>query len=81
MYVCLFFYIIMAFAKGSLSSSGSSSSSSDSSSSGSSDDGHGYLYSPNSLGSIEGRFLNDDTFLEYGGGYYDKQADGSWKKR
>ena len=75
-------FFIMAFAKGSLSSSGSSSSSSGSSSgSSSSDDGHGYLYSPNSLGSIEGRFLNDDTFLEYGGGYYDKQADGSWKKR
>lgn len=74
-------FFIMAFAKGSLSSSGSSSSSSDSSSSGSSDDGHGYLYPQNSLGSIEGRFLNDDTFHEYGGGYYDKQADGSWKKR
>ena len=74
-------FFIMAFAKGSLSSSGSSSSSSDSSSSGSSDDGHGYLYPQNSLGSIEGRFLNDDTFHEYGGGYYDKQGDGSWKKR
>ena len=74
-------FFIMAFAKGSLSSSGSSSSSSDSSSSDSSDDGHGYLYPQNSLGSIEGRFLNDDTFHEYGGGYYDKQADGSWKKR
>ena len=41
----------------------------------------GYLDPENGLGRIHGRFLNNDTFQEYGGSIYDKQADGSFKKR
>jgi hypothetical protein len=29
--------------------------------------------------SSEGRFLDEDTFQEYGGNIYRKQWDGSWK--
>ena len=62
------------------SSSGSSSSSSSSSNSSPSKEGHGYLDPVGSLGRIEGRFLDEDTFQEYGGNIYRKQWDGSWKK-
>lgn len=34
-----------------------------------------------SLGRIEGRYLSDNTFQEYGGGIYDRQSNGTFKKR
>lgn len=68
--------ILMVFLGAIGSSSGSSNNTSreDTSS-------EGYLDPENGLGRIHGRFLNNDTFQEYGGSIYDKQADGSFKKR
>lgn len=69
-------FLLMGILSGSGSSSGSSSSSSSSS-----DSNRGSLEYSDRFGSIEGRFSDDNTFHADGGGTYDKQWDGSWKKR
>lgn len=76
-------FFIMAFLRGGSRSSSSSESSSESSSSSEDDSGtkRGYLDYTDRLGRIEGEFCDDNTFKEYGGGFYDRQGDGSWKKR
>ncbi|MBQ7819802.1 MAG: SH3 domain-containing protein [Bacteroidales bacterium] len=70
--------IVGMFIMGALSGGRSSSSSGSRSSSNSNE---GYLDTEGGLGRIHGQFLNNDTFQEYGGAIYDKQLDGTYKKR
>ena len=82
--VAIIGFFIMAFLRGGSRSSSSSESSSESSSSSEDDSSSwkkGYLDYTDRLGRIEGRFSDENTFHEYGGGTYDRQGDGSWKKR
>ena len=73
-------FFIMAFLRGGSRSSSSSESSSESSSS--SDDGteSGYLEYTDRFGRMSGRF-SGSTFYADGGGTYDRQGNGTWKKR
>lgn len=77
-------FFIMAFLRGGSRSSSSSESSSESSSSSGDDSSSwkkGYLDYTDGLGRIEGKFSDENTFHEYGGGTYDRQGNGTWKKR
>ena len=78
-------FMVAAFLN-SGSSHSSSPSESSSESSGSSDENssgwqRGRLEYTDRFGGIDGRFSDDYTFHADGGGTYDKQDDGSWKKR